>query len=134
MKNILALISCCCIMLATCIASAQSEVQEKNASFQEKNLSTPEETWNQFRKALLEGNYDLALEYCCPDSNKAVTRYKRLGKVKTSRIFKKITSIEKIYQDDDVAQFMVHRDIRGKNLTTYMSFARIDNQWKIDKY
>jgi hypothetical protein len=121
-------------MLATCIASAQSEVQGINASSQEENLSTPEETWNQFRKALLEGNYDLAMEYCCPDKNKAVNRYKRLGKVKTSRIFKNIKSIEKVYQDDDVAQFMVHRDIKGKNLTTYMSFAKIDNQWKIDKY
>ncbi len=95
MKNILALVCCCCIMLATCIASAQSEVQGINASSQEENLSTPEETWNQFRKALLEGNYDLAMEYCCPDKNKAVNRYKRLGKVKTSRIFKNIIPLKK---------------------------------------
>ena len=134
MKKIPTLISCCCIMLATCIAYAQPEAQERNTSSQEINLSTPEQTWNLFRKALLEGNYDLAMECCCPDKSKAVIRYQRLGKVKTSRIFRKITSIEKVYQDDDVAQFMIHRNIKGKKLTTYMSFAKIDDQWKIDKY
>ena len=43
-----------------------------------------------------------------------------------------IKSIEKVYQDEESAKYMLHRDIKGKNFTTYISFAKIDNQWKIN--
>ena len=134
MIRITTFICCCTILLALCTANAQTEVNSGPTSLEATNLSTPENTWSMFRNALLEGNYDLAMEYCCPDKKKAVTRYKKLGKVKTRRIFRYITSIEKVYQDDNAAQYKINRDIKGKKLTTYMSFAKIDNQWKIDKY
>ena len=98
------------------------------------NLSSPEATWNEFKKALVGGNYEIALKCCCPGESKKVSRYKRLGAVKTNRIFRTMKSIEKVYQDEETAKYMLHRDVKGRNFTTYISFAKIDNQWKINKY
>jgi hypothetical protein len=131
MNKIAAIIVTLCMMAAPGISFSQSTVQ---ATEQGVNLSSPEVTWNEFKKAIVEGNYDMALECCCPGETKKINRYKKLGSVKTSRIFRAIKSIEKVYQDEETAKYMLHRDIKGKNFTTYISFAKIDNQWKINKY
>ena len=130
MKRIAALIVTLCMIVAPGIAFSKSADQ----TAEQVNLSSPEATWNAFKKAVVQGNYDMALEYCCPGESRKINRYKKLGSVKTSRIFKTIKSIEKVYQDEEKAKYMLHRDIKGKNFTTYISFAKIDNQWKINKY
>ena len=131
MKRIAALIVTLCMLVAPDISFSKSTNQTTEQGI---NMSSPEATWNAFKKAVVQGNYDMALECCSPGESKKISRYKKLGTVKTNRIFKTIKSIEKVYQDEETAKYMVHRDIKGKNFTTYMSFAKIDNQWKINKY
>ena len=131
MKKIAALIVTLCMLVAPGISFSKSTDQTNQQGI---NLSSPEATWNAFKKAIVKGDFDMALECCCPEESKKISRYKKLGAAKTNRIFKSIKSIEKVYQDEETAKYMVHRDIKGKNFTTYMSFAKIDNQWKINKY
>ena len=131
MKRMALIIVTICMIAAPSISFSQSEGQ---ATPQKVNLSSPEATWNEFKKAVIQGNYDMAVEYCCPGESKKVNRYKKLGTVKTNRIFNTIKSIEKVYQNEDTAKYKLHRDVKGKNFTTYISFAKIDNQWKINKY
>ena len=133
MKRMALISAAVCMIAAPGISFSQSEGQATLQ--QEANLSSPEATWNAFKKAVIQGNYDMALEsFCCPEESKKVNRYKKLGAVKTNRIFKKIKSIEKVYQDEDTAKYKLHRDIKGANFTTYISFAKKDNQWKIHRY
>jgi len=131
MKRIAALIVTLCMLVAPGISFSKSTDQTTEQGI---NMSSPEATWSAFKKAVVQGNYDKALECCSPEESKKISRYKKLGAVKTNRIFKTIKSIEKVYQDEETAKYMVHRDIKGKNFITYMSFAKIDNQWKINKY
>jgi len=134
MKRLAVWITCFSMMLGLSISVAQSETYQEKTAQQELNLSSPESTWNEFRNTVTAGNFTLAEACFYSSENRTVKRYKKLGKVKANRVFKTIKSIEKVYQDEDSAKYMVHRDINGKNLTTYVSFAKIDDQWKIDKY
>ena len=131
MKRIAAVIITLCMIVTPGISLSKS-IDHKTE--QQVNLSSPEATWDAFKKAIVQGNYDMALECFCPGQSNKVNRYKKLGTVKTQRIFKAIKSISKVYQDEETAKYRLLRDIKGKNFTTYISFAKIDNKWKIDKY
>ncbi len=98
------------------------------------NLASPEAAWDHSRTTMLAGNYDVALECCCPDNTKIVERLQKFGKIKTKRVFRRVTSIEKVFQDNKAARYKVHRDVNGTNLTTYVSFARVEDQRKIAGY
>ena len=132
MKKIAMVFLTICMIIAPGISFSPSAAQA--TSRQGINLSSPEATWNEFKKAIVGGNYDMALKCCCPEESKKVSRYKRLGSVKTNRIFRTMKSIEKVYQNEETAKYMLHRDVKGRNFTTYISFAKIENQWKINKY
>ena len=96
MKRIAALIVTLCMLVAPGISFSKSTDQTTEQGI---NMSSPEATWNAFKKAVVQWNYDMALECCSPGESKKISRYKKLGTVKTNRIFKTIKSIEKVYQD-----------------------------------
>ena len=123
-----------CIILGLGISQAQSETLKEDTAVNRLNLSSPEAVWDHFKTAMLKGNYDLALECCCPENNNFVQRLTKFGQVKTNRVFSSVTSIEKVFQDNASAQYKVHRNINGTDLTTYVSFANIEGQWKITNY
>ena len=132
--RVILFIFCLGIVFGSPLVQAQPDMQERIDSQDTLNFSTPEATWQQFKNAMIAGDLDLALACCCPGSNRLLNRYKKFGKVKASRAFRSVKSIEKVHQDDASTQFRVNRDINGTQFTTYISFAKIDDQWKINKY
>ena len=134
MKKIALWSACICLILGFAICPAAAETSGTNAPQNNRNLSSPEAAWNYFKTAMLLGNYDMALECCCPENNKFVQRITKFGEIKTRKVFMSVTSIEKIFQDKDTAKYKVYRDINGTKLTTFVSFAKIGEQWKIASY
>ena len=135
MKRITAVAICFCVLFASSLSQSESEFEPKtNITPQTKGTSSPKRTWVHFKKALISGDYERAYKYCCPESNKFINKFERLGREKVIDIFQSMKPIEKIYQHEDKAKYKVPRNINGKELISYLYFAKIDNEWKINKY
>jgi len=132
MQRLIAWSVCFCIISG--ISLAHAETLKENTGSNKLNLSSPEAAWDHFKTAMIAGNYAAALECCCPENTDFVQRLTKFGQDKTNRVFRSVTSIEKVFQDNRSARYMVHRSINGTNLTTYVSFAKIAGQWKIASY
>jgi len=100
----------------------------------EKKYSSPEETWRHFKNALMNGNYKSAKDCYYNSSKNSIYKFKKIGHSKTKQLIQQIKSFNKISQDSDKAKYLVVRDMRGVAFSTYVYFARINNEWKIEKY
>ena len=99
-----------------------------------KSYSSPEETWRHFKNALLDGNYDSAKDCYYSSHKNNINIFKKIGAFKTKKIIRQMRSLEKVHQENDTAKYMIVRDMQGVEITTYVYFARINNEWKIDKF
>ena len=135
MKRAVSLLVCFTVLIAGLVSPAYSsfdnggilEYPSANQQF-----ASPEQTWTLYKNALLEGDYELTEKCCCPGKTKHVFVYKRMRESKRQQILQNIKSLEKVYLKKDEAKYKLIKDVNGVDVSSYVYFARIDNQWKIE--
>ena len=100
----------------------------------DKRFSSPEKTWETYKKALIEGNMDLAMECHIPGHNKYREIFSVLGKDEMKKMAIKMKPIGKITFDEMRAKYRITRDHEGNEITYYIYFSNINGEWKIAQY
>ena len=131
MKNT-TLLLLCLFVLAT-FQYSFANTNETDAPL-EQAFSTPEQTWGQFKTAILEGDFDSAHECCRQDKSKGVLKFKKMGTEKRKNIVESMQEIEKIHLQENTAKYKLIRNSNGSALSTFVYFEKIDNEWKIENY
>lgn len=96
-------------------------------------FSSPEKTWQNYKKALLEGDLQLAAMCHLPRSHH-IEFYKEIGPEKTKEIAKDFRPIEKITGDDKRVKYRIKRLQFGKDITYYIYFTNVFGEWKIEQF
>jgi hypothetical protein len=100
----------------------------------DKRFSSPEKTWETYKKALIAGDLDLAMECHIPGNNKYRGIFSVLGKDEMKKMAKKMNPIGKITLDEMRAKYRITRDHEGNEITYYIYFSNINGEWKIEQY
>jgi hypothetical protein len=137
MKRAVSLLVCFTVLIAGLVSPAYSSsdnvgVLEYPSANQQ--FSSPEQTWVLYKDALMKGDYELAIKCFCPDKTKQVLVFERMRESKRQRILQSMGSIKKIYQHEERAKYQLVRGINGVGITSYVHFARIENEWKIEHH
>jgi len=101
----------------------------------DKRYATPEKTWKAFRKALMEGNIEAALD-CITDSSKKKYKeiFELLGKAGLKKIAKDMEPIHKISENEEKAEYIIRRVEEGKKHGYFIYFTNEFGEWKIDQF
>jgi hypothetical protein len=135
MKRTVPLLVCFAVLIAVLVSPERSNANnDSGLESPSTNLqfASPEQTWTLYKNALLEGDYELAEKCCCPGKTKHVFVYKRMRESKRQQILQNIKSLEKVYLKKDEAKYKLIKNVNGVDVFSYVYFARIDNQWKIE--
>jgi hypothetical protein len=98
-------------------------------------FSNPENTWELYKNALIEGNIELALKCMMPRSAKRQREiYQTLGNEVLKQEAIEMRTIERIVGDDKSAKYRIRRNIKGKDITFYIYFINLFGEWKIEKF
>lgn len=100
----------------------------------EKRFSSPEETWNVYRKALIEGDIDTAMECYILGRKGPKKAFSFSNKGKTRGIGEKMGDIERITGNEQNAKYRIKRVENGKESTYYIYFYNIDGEWKMAEF
>ncbi|NTV13312.1 MAG: hypothetical protein HGA96_05190 [Desulfobulbaceae bacterium] len=96
-------------------------------------FSSPEKTWELYKKALIAGNLDLAAK-CHRHDSKYIETYKALGPETTREITMSFRPIEKITGDEKSGKYRITREQNGVDITYYIYFVNVLGEWKIDQF
>jgi hypothetical protein len=131
MKNILSILLCLFVL-----SSFQSVSATTNDAYTtpEHFSSSPEQTWDQFKAALFSGNFYAARQYCSASNARGVNRFEKMNGEKRKDIVESMQDITKVHLQGDKAKYKLIRNSNGFNLTTYVYFEKISNEWKIENY
>ena len=100
----------------------------------DKRFSSSERTWETYKKALIDGDIDTALECHVPGNNKYQEIFQIMGQEKLKEMAEKMRPIEKITSDQMSAKYRINRKMQGKDITFYIYFTNINGEWKIMEY
>lgn len=100
----------------------------------DKHFSSPEKTWETYKKALMEGDIELAMECHVPGDKKYREIFSVLGKDKMKKMAEELNPIEKIISDTRSTKYRIKRKMDGKDITFYLYFSNINGEWKIAQY
>lgn len=100
----------------------------------DKRFFSPEETWNVYRKALIDGDIDTAMECYIPGRKGHKKAFSFLNKGKTREIGEKMGDIERITGNEQNAKYRIKRVENGKEITYYIYFYNIDGEWKMAEF
>jgi len=100
----------------------------------DKRFSSPEATWELYKKALIAGDIDLAMECHLPGERQYREVYTALGKEEMKKIAEDMRPIEKVTASETSAKYRIKRLIEGNDITFYITFVNIDGEWKIENY
>ena len=100
----------------------------------DKRFSSPEATWELYKKALIAGDIDLAMECHLPGERRYRELYTALGKEEMKKIAEDMRPIEKVTASETSAKYRIKRLIEGNDITFYIIFDNIDGEWKIEHY
>lgn len=105
-----------------------------NDSSQKHTFTTPEQTWGQFKTAILEGDFDTAQKCCCQGKTKGVLKFEKMDAEKRKNIVLSMQNLTKIEQQENKAKYKLMRNSNGTHFFTNVYFEKIDDEWKIEKY
>jgi hypothetical protein len=100
----------------------------------DKRFSSPEQTWETYRQALMAGDLDLALECHVFNDTKYKKIFELMGKEKLKKMAEKMNPIGKITMNDMRAKYRIRRNEKGNEITYYIYFSNINGEWKIVQY
>ncbi|MDX2433327.1 MAG: DUF4878 domain-containing protein [Desulfobacterales bacterium] len=97
-------------------------------------FATPEQTWSQFKAAILEGDFDTAHKCCTDSKTKGILKFKKMTAEKRESIVQSMQELKKIHLQKDTAKYKLTRNSNGSLLSTFVYFEKIDDEWKIKNY
>jgi hypothetical protein len=97
-------------------------------------FATPETTWTNFKKAILNSDFDTARNCCCEEKVSGVRKYEKMNLEKRKEIFSSMQELQKVQQHNNTAKYKLTRNINGSKLFSYVYFKKINNEWKIENY
>jgi hypothetical protein len=97
----------------------------------DKRFSSPEKTWETYRKALIAGNIDIVAECYVPGEWKNRKAFAFLGKEKMKEIGERMGNIGKIIATEQEAKYRIRRIEGDKEITYYIFFHNFDGEWKM---
>lgn len=111
----------------------------KNPPPPDQRFSSPEKTWNLYKKSLITGNLDSVQSCLSYDFARKHTKLlEALGHDKMKEIAEKMHPIEQIKQDEKTAKYRIKRtqEYEGKimDITYYIYFVKVLGNWKIAQY
>ena len=124
----------CLFILATFQLSFANSNFDTGDSSQPHIFATPEQTWNQFKAAILEGDFDTAHKCCITSKTKGVLKFKKMAAEKRKSIVQSMQELKKIHLHDDTAKYKLTRNSNGSLLSTFVYFKKVDDEWKIENY
>lgn len=100
----------------------------------DKRFSTPEKTWGIFRNALNAGDIDLAMECYVPGRKGHGKVFDALGREQMKEIGKSMGDIHKVKASETMAEYMIIRKEKGKEISYGIYFHNIDGEWKLREF
>jgi hypothetical protein len=97
----------------------------------DKRFSSPEKTWETYRDALIAGDIDLAMECYMPGRKGHGRVFDALGREKMKEIVKLMGNIHKVKASETMAEYMIIRKEKGKEISYGIYFHNIDGEWKM---
>jgi hypothetical protein len=98
-------------------------------------FSSPEKTFQLYRESLIKGDLELAINCFTPHQAKNQKEVlNALGKDVMKKIGEDMQPIQKIRQDDKMAEYEIIRDENGKKMSYAIYFVNIFGNWKIDQF
>ena len=103
-------------------------------SSQPQLFASPEQTWSNFKTAIVAGDFDAAHKCCCDSKGKGVLKFKKMNEDKRISIIQSMQELIKIHLSENKAKYKLTRNANGTNFSTFVYFEKIDNDWKIKSY
>lgn len=97
-------------------------------------FATPEQTWEQFKSALVSGDFKTALQCFCQSESKSVHRFEKMAAEKRESIVESMGKLEKVEQHENEAKYRLPRSAKGATFFTYVYFEKENGDWKIASY
>ena len=124
-----------CLILLTTFQFSFANTNSKFIELsQENTYSTPEHTWNLFKTAIMEGDFDTAHSCCSEGKTKSVLKFKKMDAGKRKSIVQSMQELEKVDEQDNKAKYKLLRQSNGINFFTFVYFKKVGNEWKIENY
>ena len=121
----------CLLGLANFQLSFANNHQDSADALQAHTFATPEETWNHFKSAIMDGDFETAFKCCCPDESRSVLKFEKMAPEKRKTIIESMGPIQKIVQQDKAAKYRLPRNSNGATFYTYVYFEKENAAWKI---
>lgn len=97
-------------------------------------FSSPEKTWALYKKALIDGELEMAAKCHLRKNDHYIEMYKAMGAEKTSEAARNFRHIEKITGDEQRSKYRIKRNINDKDITFYVYFTNVFGEWKIARF
>ena len=97
-------------------------------------FATPEQTWSNFKSAIMAGDFEAAHKCCCDSKGKGVLKFKKMNEDKRISIIQSMEELTQIHLQENAAKYKLTRNTNGTNLSSFVYFEKIDNEWKIKSY
>jgi hypothetical protein len=100
----------------------------------DKRFSSPERTWDTYRNALIAGDIATMAECYAPGAGVHKRLFKSLDKEKMREIGKSIGDISRVKGSGTVAEYMLLRKEKEKDISYGITFHNIDGEWKMQEF
>jgi hypothetical protein len=100
----------------------------------DKRFSSPEKTWETYKNALIAGDIDLAMECYVPGEWKERKIFTLLGTEKMKEIGRSMGHIHKVKSSETMAEYMIIRKEKGKEISYGIHFHNVDGEWKMREF
>lgn len=97
-------------------------------------LASPEKTWELHKQAIVDGDFPLLKKTFSSPDHPLLEVFDQLGQEKRRQMVRDMRTIERITQDDNRAQYRIHKEVKGEEITFYIYFSKTLGEWKIDEY
>jgi hypothetical protein len=98
-------------------------------------FSSPEKTFDIYKKALIEGNVEGIAEcYVLGEDIKMKQLFSAIGKEKTREIGSEMGAIQRITGNEQTTKYRILRKENGQDITYYIIFYNIDGEWKMEPF
>lgn len=124
----------CLFVLAIFQLSFANNTPVKADSAQAHTFVTPEQTWEHFKAALLDGDFSSAKMCCCTGKTKTVYKFEKMTEEKRKGIVLSMQPLKKLSYQENSAKYQLIREVNGVPFSTYVYFEKENGSWKIASY
>ncbi len=100
----------------------------------DKRFSSPEKTWETYKNSLIAGDIDLTMECYVPGEWKERKIFTLLGPEKMKEIGRSMSHIHKVKSSETMAEYMIIRKEKGKEISYGIHFHNVDGEWKMREF